>query len=101
MKVYQRSPDPSLTASYQTALAAYCQLGVCRGPHSTQDFPWDTVEESLLAAVREEGGGRGTGAGELRASYLRCRLALAALHLYRGEVSVCEGVGVERRGECV
>ena len=88
VNIYQQSPTPSLTASYQTALAAHCELlGVCGG----SDISCGTAEDMLLGAVRDEAGGKGRvgrGATDLVISYLSCRLALATLYLHRGEVRV-------------
>lgn len=95
LNIYQ--PTPSLTASYQTALATYCLLGVREGA----DICWGTIEKRLLGAVRGEVGGKGRGVrstSHLVTSYLKCRLALATLYLHRGEVggqSLAEGQGGE------
>ena len=98
MKIYQWSPAPPLIATYQTALATYCHLGVRRGS-CVADFPLETVEECLLRAVREESGGRGRGRGgrgasELHTSYLSCHLALASLYLHRGEVRMNHALNI-------
>ena len=89
-EISKHSPIPSLTASYQRALAHYCQLGV----HGA-DVPWGSLEKSLQGAVREEAGVRGRAAAELQASFLSCRLALAARRLSQGKVSctASEGTG--------
>lgn len=73
---------PSLTASYQTALATYCRLRV----RESADICWGSMEKKLLGAVRGEVGAKGKSPSDLVTSYLNCRLALATLYLHRGEV---------------
>lgn len=94
LNIYQLTP--SLTASYQSALATYCQLGVREGA----DICWGTMERRLLGAVRGEVGEKGRGGrstSHLTTSYLKCRLALATLYLHRGEVG--DGLSEGQDGE--